>query len=473
MSFRYSKHSMTAALAAVIVGGCTVGPDFERPQIETEGAFVHTTAGNPTVPAQKIQVGAAIPEQWWRMFQSPALDAVIDAAFAHNQNLEAARANILHAQALVEARTGTRYPQVDLTTSVGRQKMGAQFLGSFTPPPPFTYYAFGPAVSYTLDFFGGVSRSIEQQQALLEYETRQAQAAQLAVSGNVVLQALAIASKRAEIATVEELIEEDRRNLELIQEAFAAGQVGRTDVLSAQTQLARDQALLPTLRQELAAAKNGLAVLLGRLPSNVEEVDFDLTEFSLPETLPIAVPSELAHRRPDILAAEAQLHAATAAVGIATANLYPQLTLTAAYSQETLEIGEIFDASSRAWSMISRLTAPLYDGGRLRAERRAAVEALSVQAARYRQTVLQSFAQVADALAGVENATEQLAAETESLRLAQENVDLARESFHEGAANALQVLDAERTYLQSRLGHVRAQAQRLKNTAQLYIALGG
>ncbi len=465
--------AVASALAAGLLSACALGPDFQRPEPPAVDRFVKPKTAVDNVPLQEVRLGAPLPDSWWHMFRSPALDAAIETAIQHNQTLAAARASVQQAQSLVAARTGQRYPAVDLTAGIGRQKFGSQFLGSFTPPPPFTYYAFGPAVSYTLDFFGGVSRSIEEQRALAEYQARQAQAAQLTVSGNVVLQALEIATKQAEIATVEALVNEDRRNVEMIQESFEAGSIGRVEVLSAQAQLARDQALLPPLRHELSVARNALAVLLGRAPTASSEHDFELASFELPRELPVDVPSEIVHHRPDILAAEAQLHAATAAVGIATANLYPRLTLSATFSQEALDASDIFDASNQAWTLISRLTAPLFDGGRLRAERQASLDALAVQSARYRQTVLESFAQVANALEGVQHTTEQLSAETEALRVAQENVDLARESFNEGYANSLQVLDAERLYQQARLGHVRARAQRLKNTAQLYIALGG
>jgi NodT family efflux transporter outer membrane factor (OMF) lipoprotein len=468
------KLGIAAALTSGFLSACAVGPDFQRPDAPSVDRYTNTApTAVANVPAQEVRLGTAVPNEWWRMLHSARLDTTIEDAIAHNQTLEAARANVRQAQSLVAARTGLRYPEVDLTAGIGRQKIGAHFLGSFPPPPPFTYYAFGPAVSYTLDFFGGVSRSIEQQRALAEYQLRQAQAAQLTVSGNVVLQAIEIAAKRAEIATVEAIVNEDRRNVDMIQATFEAGTVGRVEVLSAQTQLTRDQALLPPLRQELAVARHALAVLVGKPPANSAADDFELASFQLPAELPVDVPSELVHRRPDILAAEAQLHAATAAVGIATANLYPQLTLTATFSQESLSTGTIFDSKSQAWTMISRLTAPIFDGGRLRNERQAAIEALAVQAARYRQTVLESFGQVANALDGIQHTAEALSAEAEALRVAEENVELARESFNEGYANALQVLDAERLYQQARLGHVRAQAQRLRNTAQLYIALGG
>ncbi|MGC3980303.1 MAG: efflux transporter outer membrane subunit [Steroidobacteraceae bacterium] len=259
----------------------------------------------------------------------------------------------------------------------------------------------------------------------------------------------------------------------MIQSAFDAGSVSRVDVLSAQSQVANDETLLPSLRQQLSAARHALSVLMGQAPGNWQAPIFQLTNFELPATLPVALPSELAHQRPDILAAEAQLHAATAAVGVATANLYPRITLSASFSQQSLEAGELFNASNRAWSLISGLTAPIFDGGRLRAEQRAARAQVQAEAARYQQVVLQSFAQVADALDALSHDEELLAAQRQASGIAEQNLSLTRDSYSEGNVGVLQVLDSERAYQQAKLGYVRAQAQRLQDTARLFLSLGG
>lgn len=461
------------ALSAASVA-CAVGPEFKRP--DAPAVAQYTNEPSSTVVAdesQRLTMGAELTAEWWTLFQSNELNQVIRQAIADNPSLVAAQASIAQAEAVSEAKSGTRYPQVDLNASSGRQKYGSQFLGSITPPPPFTYFSVGPSVSYALDYTGGVARSVEQQRAYAEYQQHQFEAAHLALTGNVALQALSIAASRAQIAAIEELLADDRRNLDMVQTAFSAGSVSRVDVLSAQSQLANDETLLPSLRQQLNVAQHALAVLVGQAPANWTAPDFQLSTFTLPQALPLGLPSELVHRRPDILAAEAQLHAATAAVGVATANLYPRITLTASFSQQSLEAAELFNASNRAWSLISGLTAPVFDGGRLRAEQRAAKAALRVDAARYQQTVLQAFAQVADALDAVNHAAEQLAAQSQALTIAQQNLELTRDSYSEGNAGILQVLDSERIYQQARLGYVRAQAQRLQDTAQLFLALGG
>jgi NodT family efflux transporter outer membrane factor (OMF) lipoprotein len=282
-----------------------------------------------------------------------------------------------------------------------------------------------------------------------------------------------IASVRAQIATVETILAQDRDNLRLVQSAFDNGSVAREDVVTAQSQIANDMTLLPPLRQELAMGRHALSVVLGRAPASELPDDVDLTQITLPLQVPVSLPSELAHRRPDILAAEARLHAATSAVGVAQSNLYPKIQLTATVGQESLKADQIFNSASNAWSIIGGLTAPIFDGGTLRAEKRAAVDAMRASAATYEQTVLVAFAQVADLLEGLDHDAEQLDAQDHAQQAAQSSLDLARISYKEGNAGVLLVLDAERSYQQARLGYVRAVAQRYLDTVQLFLALGG
>jgi NodT family efflux transporter outer membrane factor (OMF) lipoprotein len=230
---------------------------------------------------------------------------------------------------------------------------------------------------------------------------------------------------------------------------------------------------LPPLQQEVSLAEHALAVLLGLPPANAVLPEFDLARISLPRELPVALPSELARRRPDILAAEAQLHAATAAVGIADANLYPHITLSATAGLQAADIAHLFDRTSSVFALAAGLVAPIFDGGTLRAEQRASADALRASAANYEQTVLVAFGQVADSLQALDHGAQQLQAQSRAQDAARENVDLTRRSYGEGNIGVLQVLDAERLYQQARLGVVRAEAQRYSDTALLFLALGG
>jgi NodT family efflux transporter outer membrane factor (OMF) lipoprotein len=474
-----------APLAPVIVLACTlglcscaVGPDFIPPKPPPAEGYTADALdgqeGAASATAQHLALGREIAGDWWTLFRSGAIDQIVKQAVAHNHTLEASKATLRQAQALALAQAGSQYPQVDLTAGVGRQQYGAEFIGGgFGQLPPFTYFAIGPAVSYTLDYTGGVARSVERQYALAEVERHQLGAAYLSVTGQAVMQTLSIASARAQIATVETILAQDRDNLRLVQAAFDNGSVAREDIVSARSQIANDTTLLPPLHQDLAKARHALSVVLGQVPASELPPDVDLAQLTLPLEVPVSLPSELVHRRPDILAAEARLHAATSAVGIAQSNLFPKIQLSASVGQQSLKADQLFNQASNAWSIISGLTAPIFDGGTLRAEKRAAVDAMHASAADYEQTVLEAFAQVADQLEALGHDAEQLNAQFQAQQAAQSSLDLARASYSEGNAGVLLVLDAERSYQQARLGYVRAEVQRYIDTVQLFLALGG
>jgi NodT family efflux transporter outer membrane factor (OMF) lipoprotein len=469
---------LVGAVGMMALAGCSLGPDFRRPDPPYADRYTREELGlerpgEAIGSEQRVVLGEALRNDWWRLFRSDALDGVVARALAGNRTLVAAAATLAQSQELAAAQAGTLYPQVGITVGAGRQKYGAEFLGNAPKPPAFTYFAVGPTISYALDYTGGVARSVEQQYALAAYQRQQLDAAYLAVTGNAVMQSLRIASLRAQIATVDALLVQDRENLQLVQTAFDAGSVSRVDIVSANSQLASDATLLPPLRQELSLARHALAIVLGDAPANAVLPEFDLAQLELPNELPLSVPSELAHRRPDILAAEAQLHAATAAVGIANANLYPQINLTAATGQQVTDLAHLFDRASNVWSLAGALVAPIFDGGTLHAQQRAAVDAMRASAANYEQTVLVAFGQVADSLQALDHGAEQLEAQLRAQDAARENVDLTRMSYNEGNVGVLQVLDAERLYQRARLGYERARAQRYLDTAQLFLALGG
>ncbi|MDQ2734122.1 MAG: efflux transporter outer membrane subunit, partial [Pseudomonadota bacterium] len=442
-------------------------------QIEAAASARGGTGSARGDAAQHVEIGAQLGPDWWKRFRSSALDDVVDRALSGNRTLVAAAATLAQADELAAAQSGTLAPQIGLTAGVGRQKYGEEFLGNLPKPAPFTYFAVGPTVSYTLDYTGGAARSVEQRQALADYQRQQLDAARLAVAGNAVLQSLRIASLRAQIDTVGAILEQDRENLKLVHVAFDAGSVSRVDIVSAESQLASDTTLLPPLRQELSVARHALAVVLGRPPAGAALPTLDLAGLTLPLELPVSLPSELARRRPDILAAEAQLHAATSAVGVADADLYPHLTLSASTGQQSGALAHLFEPSSAVWSLAAGLVGPLFDGGTLRAEQRAAAAALRASAANYEQTVLVAFGQVADSLQALDHGAEQLQAEARAQDAARDNLDLTRKSYHEGNVGVLQVLDAQRLFQQARLGYVRAEAQRFSDTAQLFLVLGG
>jgi len=465
-----ARLGVTATAILALMCGCVAGPKF----VEPTGAAPASFSSEPLPHLQGDAPALDNPDAsaWWQPLHSGQLDATIRLALDRNRELAAARATLGQMQELAAASEGARYPSVDLEASAGRQKYGAAFLGP-EKLPPFSFYSVGFGVSYAFDLAGGVRRTVEEQYALAAYQQHEVEAAALSVSGNVALQALAAASARAQIVSVEELLQDDEKDLRLVRDAFDAGSANRVDVLNAQSQLANDQTLLPPLRRALSNAQHALALLVGRAPAEWTPPAFTLEDFALPAQLPQTLPAELAHRRPDIQAAEARLHAATAAVGIAAANLYPQISLTASASMQSTVLHSLFDSNSSAAGLTGSFTQPLFNHGALRAKERAAREAMHASLDDYEQVVLRSFSQVADALEALDHDAELIASEQSAVAISGENLDLTRQSYTAGNTGVLQILEAQRQSQQARLGLVRAQAQRLEDIIELQLALGG
>jgi NodT family efflux transporter outer membrane factor (OMF) lipoprotein len=259
----------------------------------------------------------------------------------------------------------------------------------------------------------------------------------------------------------------------LVQRQFEVGAASKTDVLSQRAQLAQAQAVVPGLEKALAQAQHRLAVLAGRTPDDATVPDFVLEQFTLPTELPVSVPAKLVRQRPDVQAAEAQLHAATAAVGIATANMLPQLNLTGSIGTDSLTAGGLFSSGTGAWSAGGSLLQPLFHGGELRYRRRAAVADLEQADAQYRQTVLAALQQVADTLRALEADARDLRAQVEAERSAADAFDIAKKQYRVGGVSYINVLNAQRLFLEARQSRVQAQAARYSDSAALFQALGG
>jgi len=462
-----------AAAWVVLQSGCTVGPDFKAP--EPPDVHSYTAPGDTPLPSdQRISLGAPIEGDWWSQFHAAALDSLMREALQNNQDIAAARARVAQAEEEVSAARATLFPSVTFGTTAGRQKYGKALFGPLDfVIPPFTYYTVGPSITAPLDLFGGNKRALEERGAYEDYQKDQLRAAYLSLTANIATQALTAAAARAELEVVQDIIANDQRNVDLVQTALNDGLATRTQLLTAQTQLATDKTLLPPLRQEESTARHALAILLGRQPAQWTPPQLTLNDFKLPPEIPAGLPAELVHRRPDILAAEAQLHAASAAIGVATAGLYPNITLTGTLTQQALTPGNLFQGAAAAWSIAAGLTAPLYDAGKLRAERRAAVNGYQAALADYHEVILRSFGEVADGMQALSNDDEQFNSQATAAQTAASARDLVRRSFAVGNSGILDVLDAERSTAQAQLGLARAKAQRLMDTARLYIALGG
>jgi NodT family efflux transporter outer membrane factor (OMF) lipoprotein len=452
-------------LISLLVAGCAVGPEYARPPDPSQTTYVR---GDST---QTAALGETPPDDWWTLLGSEQLNSLVKLALANNQSLASAEAHLRAARERIGVARGAEFPQVDGAGSAQRTRIGATVLGPQAKDfPSFSAYAAGVEVSYDLDLFGGTRRHIERAGAEAQYESALRDAAALSVSGNVVLQALQVASSRELIRVVDEIVADDERMLRLISDANAAGAVSRVDVLSAQSQSDHDRTLLPPLRQQLSAAQDALAILVGVAPADWPAQDFDLQQMRLPNEIPTALPSELVHRRPDIVAAEAQLHAASAAVGIATANLYPHLTLDATVGREGLLSG---GPSETVWNVLGGLAAPIFRGGTLNAEKRAAVQDYQAAFGAYRETVLEAFGQVADTLQALNNDREAFSTQQRALESARASLELTRQGYQAGNTGYVLVLDAQRLHQEAQLGNVQARTQSDVDAVKLLLAAGG
>jgi NodT family efflux transporter outer membrane factor (OMF) lipoprotein len=468
---------LTAAL-----GACAVGPDFHPPAAPATQSYTHgpasattAAASGPAGAAQTFVAAEHAPRAWWTQFQSDALNRLVDEALQHSPTLDEARAKLVEARENYKALAGaTELPKVDANFAATREKIDIEQFGiSNVPnPAPFTLYNASVSVSYSLDVFGGNRRSVEALLAQVDYQAYELDAARLTLAGNVVSGAIRRASLTRQIELTDALAEAQARQLAIVEARYRAGGASLSDVRSQRTLLAQTRASLPPLAAQLAQTEHLLAILLGVPPSDADLGDITLDALHLPDTLPLTLPSTLARERPDIRASEALLHQASANVGVATANLYPQLTLSAGAGYEQTSMSNLFD-NLNVWNLGLNLAQPIFHGGELRAKKRASEAAYDEALASYKETVLQALQQVADALRALESDARELQSRDAADQEAQANAAIAREQFAAGGVSQFSLIDTQRQALQTALDRTRAQADRLADTAALFQALGG
>jgi MFS transporter, DHA2 family, multidrug resistance protein len=466
---------LVAISALAFLSGCMVGPNYARPAGPASKAYdqpaqKQLSTGGGDTNAPHISLGQKIEGNWWAAFGSAKLDEVMRQAVDGNFDLTAVDATIAEANEAVVGARGGLYPQIDYAGQMGYQR-------SYPPGASHSatsaFYSVGLLASFDFDVFGGTKRLVEREAALAEFQKRRYDAAYLTLTGDIADQAILLASARAQINAVEILLGDDRKNLELVRLARISGSAAQVDVALAQTQLSQDETLLPPLAQKCAVASHALSVLAGKGPNDWVPPNFDLTDFTLPLNLPVTLPSEAARNRPDILEAEAELHAASAAIGMATADLYPHLTLSGFVSQAALGMSSPFGAGTALWSIGTELAGPVFHGGTLQANRRGAVDGYHASLATYRQTVVTSLGQVADVLQAIHHDADEYSAQDRALDSAAISLRLNREGFREGEVSVLEVLISERAYEQALLGHIQAKTAQYLDTTQLFVALGG
>ncbi|HEX5378359.1 MAG TPA: efflux transporter outer membrane subunit [Phenylobacterium sp.] len=463
------KTLLTLTSALALSACAAVGPDFKRPAAPAAAGYAMAGDTRPGLAELAPEARPAGP--WWTALGSPDLDATIRQALKDNPTVAEAAATLERAQAQTDAARGGLAPQAQLAAGGLRERINTQAFG-FTgfPSPTLSLYSIGSTVSYDLDLFGGRKRALEAAGAQAETEARRADAAYLALTGNVALQALRIASLKAQLDTLDLIIADDRRTIDMVQRAEAAGGAAPSAISGGQGQLARDEAQRPALERDLAQARHQLALLVGRSPADWTAPDFNLASFKPPAQVPVAVPSALVRQRPDILAAEAQLHAATARIGVATADLYPNIRLTAGLTQQAIDPANLFRYDSTGWNLGAGLTAPLLNGGTLKANRRAAEAEARAALARYQGTVLRALVQVADVLTALAEDDRAIAALTRSEDSQAANLKDARKAYELGGGALIAVVDAQRELNRARRETIVAQGRRYSDLVDLFTA---
>jgi NodT family efflux transporter outer membrane factor (OMF) lipoprotein len=469
-----------ALLLSLVLCGCTVGPDYRAPAAPSTSRFTEhaltartVSAAAPGAPAQSLVEGRDIQGDWWALFHSPQVSALVVHALAANPDVAAAQATLREARENTRAEQGSLFPQLSATASSERQRESLAAVGFGSGSATYTTDSGSLSISYTLDAFGGIRRQVEQLGAQAEYERFELEATQLTLIANVVNAAIMEASLQGQIDTTHDIIRAYTAALDLTRRRFELGGVSQVDVLQQQSLLDTQVATLPGLQKQLEQERNQLAVYLGGIPSQYEMPTLDLSSLTLPSEVPVSLPSALVEQRPDIRAYAALLHAATANVGVATANMLPQISLSASYGRDGTNLASLFTPSGIIWTLAASLTQPVFEGGTLLAKKRSAVAAMDVAAAEYSSTVNTAFQNVANALVAIQRDAETLAADLTAVKTSRASLVVAQAQYRAGGGTYLNVLTAEQTDQSARLTLISAQAARFTDTVALFQALGG
>jgi len=471
-----------ALVAVALVSGCAVGPNFRRPAAPAVDGYTRRPLQDKTASVdvvggeeQRLAHGRDIPHDWWTLFQSPGLNTLVERALRANPTLVGAQQALRQAMELVAAQRGLFYPSVQGSFSPSYQRISGTLAPPLANPDVFTYslYTAQVTVGFTPDVFGGNRRQVESLLGQAEAQRFQLEAAYVTLTSNVVAAAVQQALLRAQISATREIIAISTRSLELVRRQFEFGAVAGIEVAAQEAALAQVEQTLPPLQKQLEQNRNLLAALLGQLASDDPDEHFELASFQLPTELPVSVPSRLVQQRPDVRAAEAQLHAASAQIGVAVASRLPQFTITGALGGSSTNIATMFANSNPFWSIAGTVAQTIFDGGTLLHRQRAAEAAFEQTAAQYRSTVLTGFQNVADALYALQADAESLKTAVAAERAAKRTLDITLKQQELGAVSYLALLSARQAYQQALISRVQAQASRLADTAALFQALGG
>ena len=482
----FKKLSISCGVLLVIanvVTGCAVGPDFQSPASPDVNGYTPEPLALKTASdsnaaggeAQHFVLGLDIPAQWWTLYESPALNALIERAISANPDVQAAQAALRVAQENVAAQKGTLFPSIDASFTPSRQKVptGSVTSNATSGATIYSLHTAQVSVSYIPDVFGGNRRAIESQEAQAEYSRFQLQAAYLSLTANVVTTAIQVASLDAQLKATRQIISLESEQLDLLRKQAELGQIAGVGVSAQEAALAQAQAAVPLMQKQLDQQRNLLIALTGRFPSEQLSEQLELPKLRLPQELPVSLPSRLVQQRPDVRAAEAQLHTASALVGVAEANMLPQFTLTAAGGSAATQFSDLFTSGTGFWGIAGGVTQPLFQGGTLLHRKRAAEASYDQSAALYRSTVIAAFQNVADSLRALQLDAESLKAASVAEQATKNNLEIARRQVQLGDISYLALLSSEQAYQQALINRIQMQASRYADTAALFQALGG
>ncbi len=475
-------HLFAISTVCLLLTGCVAGPNYEAPFLPNRAKLLANQSSTQLTTVPNVIGGSSqafieqlqVPADWWTLFQSKDLNRIVDLTLHKNPNLQAADAALRSAQASARAQTGVYFPTIGINTTGVRQQVSPAYFGQATGEPNiYNLYNANISVTYKVDLFGGSRRLVESAKAQAEYQQFQLEATYLSLTTNVVNTAIREAAQREQLEATQIILQSQQNLAKLIDQQFMIGTVSRIDASSQNTLVANSQSQLYSFDKNLSVTRNMLIAYTGNYPGSAELPQFRLANLNLPSEIPTVIPSDLVRQRPDIRAAEAALRASNAQVGVASANLLPQLNLTAAYGSQALTTSALFGPGTAMWNLGAGIFQPLFQGGTLRAQRDAAKAAYEQAAANYEGTVVNAFQEVANALKALEVSANTLASAANAEKNAGVNLNLVTQQYKLGSTNYLAVLNTQTQYQQAKINLIQAQADRYTSTATLYAAIGG
>jgi len=458
-------------LAAGIVlslGGCSLAPDRVKPETPVPENW----------SSAQLEADKKIAIDWWRGFGDPALVALVEESLEANNDLQLAAARVAEARAMLTGRQAERYPLLEVEGAASRQGPSEEAVNGGTGDgKPFNDLRVSGVLSYELDLWGRLANASEAARARLMASAANREAVRLAVIGVVANGYFNLRALDRQISIAERTVASRRESVALQRARFEGGEVDELTLRQAESELAAAEAELPLLRQQRERQRNALAVLLGRDPrqmlQGVITVANSIDAIDTPASIPAGRPADLIVRRPDIAAAEQELVAGNAEIGVARAAFLPRISFAGLLGQQSSSGGDLFQGSASTWQLSGSLVGPLLDFGRSQSLVDQAQARQRQALIGYRQTVQTAFQEVLDALAGLQGAEQRLQAQARQVTALESTTELARLRFEGGASSYLEVLDAERRLFTTELDLVATKRDRLQSTVNLYRALGG